>query len=96
MKLLFLIECKIASFDNEYPKLFDLGSSYPLFRIGFNGIRSDHVSAGIVGQMHSLRFFFSPQLRSYIQPILLDNVVTSFVNSFINWLDGILIEQWFL
>ena len=90
---------KIASFDNEYPKLFDLGSSYPLFRIGFNGNRSDHVSAGIVGQMHSLRSSFSAHnsaLSYGIQPIgSWINVVTSLgVNSFHStFLDGIVIEQ---
>jgi hypothetical protein len=89
----------IASFDNEYPKLFDLGSSYPLFRIGFKGNRSDHVSAGIVGQMHSLRSSFSAHnsdLSYGIQPIgSWINVVTSLgVNSFHStFLDGILIEQ---
>jgi len=88
---------KIASFENEYPKLFDLGSSYPLFRIGFNGNRADHVDAGIVGQMLSLRTFDGghySNLSYGIQPTgSWIHVVTSLgVESFHStFLDGVLI-----
>ena len=91
---------KIASFDNEYPKLFDLGSSYPLFRIGFNGNRPDHVSSGIVGNMGSLSSTFSGAHSSNLSYGIQSvgswiHVVTSLgVDSFHStFLDGILIDQ---
>ena len=52
--LTFSAWIKIDSFSNQYPKVFDLGSSYPFFRIGFAGNTNSNVTAGIVGKMDSL------------------------------------------